>query len=240
MNSDKGTLYLIPVTLGGGDPADVLPARTLSVLRQLTHFVVENAKSARQFLRAAQYPLPMQSVIMMTLDEHTPSKDVPALLEPLVLGNDCGLVSEAGCPVVADPGSLLVRLAQKSGIRVVPLAGPSSILLALMASGLAGQRFRFHGYLPVQIAARQRRLQELERAAEASDETQIFIEAPYRNASMMQSLLECCRSDTLLCVAADITLSAEYIATNTIECWRVQRPDLSRRPCVFLLHRSLK
>jgi len=240
MSNGKGTLYLIPVTLGGSDVAEVLPGRTLSVVRQLTHFVVENTKSARQFLKAAQYPLPIQSVVMTTLDEHTRALDVPALLAPLLQGINCGLMSEAGCPAVADPGALLVRCAHEARINVVPLTGPSSILLALMASGLGGQRFAFHGYLPVAAEARQHRLRELERESEAKGVTQIFIETPYRNPPMMRAVFEHCRPDTLLCVAVDLTLPTEHIATRTIETWKKSAPDLDRRPAIFLLYRRKK
>jgi 16S rRNA (cytidine1402-2'-O)-methyltransferase len=179
MSNSRGILYLIPVTLGNDDAVAVLPARTLSVLRQLTHFVVENAKSARQFLKSAQYPKSMQSAVMAILDEHTSEKDVPALLAPLLQGIDCGVMSEAGCPAIADPGASLVRHAHKAGIKVVPLVGPSSILMAIMASGLAGQRFAFHGYLPIPAEARKRKLRDLENDSETRDMTQIFIEAPY-------------------------------------------------------------
>jgi 16S rRNA (cytidine1402-2'-O)-methyltransferase len=237
MSNGKGTLYLIPVTLGGGDVAEVLPARTLSLVRQLTHFIVENTKSARLFLKAAQYPQPIQSVVMTILNEHTRAQDVPVLLGPLLQGTDCGLMSEAGCPAVADPGALLVRHAHEAGITVAPLTGPSSILLALMAGGLGGQRFAFHGYLPVAAEARRHRLRELERESEAKGVTQIFIETPYRNLPMVRAVLEHCRPDTLLCVAVDLTLPTEHIATRTIQAWKKNVPDLDRRPAIFLLYR---
>ncbi len=240
MSHNRGTLYLVPVTLGEGDPADVLPARTLEVARRLTHFIVEDAKSARQFLKTAHYPLPIQSAVMTALNEHTPAKDVPALLKPMLEGIDCGLMSEAGCPAVADPGALLVRHAHEAGINVVPLVGPSSILLALMASGFPGQRFVFHGYLPVAADARHRRLRELEHESETNDATQIFIEAPYRNTSMMQSLLQHCRQDTLLCVAVELTAPGENIMTRGIAAWKKNIPELGRRPAVFLLYRPGK
>jgi len=238
MSNGKGTLYLIPVTLGGGDVAEVLPERTLSVVHQLTHFIVENAKSARQFLKTAGYPQPMQSAVMATLDEHTPAQDVHTLLAPLLQGIDCGLMSEAGCPAVADPGADLVRHAHDAGIRVVPLTGPSSILLALMASGLGGQRFAFHGYLPVAAEARQRRLRELERDSESTNATQIFIETPYRNMSMLRTLLDTCQHDTLLCVAVNLSTVNESIATHTIKEWASKALDLDKKPAVFLLHRA--
>lgn len=233
----SGTLYLIPVTLGSDDAEFVLPAHTLEITRRLTHFIVENAKSARQFLKCAGYPLPIQDATMAILDEHSRAQDVPALLAPLLEGIDCGLLSEAGCPAVADPGAALVRHAHEAGVRVVPLTGPSSILLALMASGFPGQRFTFHGYLPVAADARLRKLRELERDSEAGDATQIFIETPYRSASLMHALMEHCRPDTLLCVAADLTLSGELIATRAVRAWKQHLPALDKRLAVFLLYR---
>ena len=236
MRSGKGTLYLIPVALGGDGAPQVVPAATLEVVRRLTTLVVENAKSARRFLKAAGYPHPLHQVRMHTLDEHTRAADLDALLAPLLAGEDCGLMSEAGCPAVADPGAGLVRLAHRAGIRVVPLSGPSSIVLALMASGMNGQRFSFHGYLPADRAERVRALRALE--AQADGATQIFIETPYRNAALMNALLEHCRADTLLCVAADLTLPTEFVATRTIAEWKQKPPALDRRLAVFLLLRE--
>jgi 16S rRNA (cytidine1402-2'-O)-methyltransferase len=231
----RGTLYLVPAALGG-DPGSVLPPRTRERLFALADFVVENPKSARQFLKAAGYPYPLQSVRMHVLDEHTPETALPELLAPVLAGQDCGLLSEAGCPAVADPGALLVRLAHESGVRVVPLVGPSAVLLALMASGLNGQRFAFHGYLPVQAAERRRRLQDLERESQRGDCTQIFIEAPYRNNSLLRAILDACRDDTLLCLATDISVQSEAIKTRPVKAWRNRVPDLDRRPTVFLLY----
>lgn len=222
--------------LGGDDARSVLPEATLKVARTLRNFIAENAKSARRFLKAAGHPLPMQDVQIHVLDEHTNRHEVESLLALLVSGMDCGLVSEAGCPAVADPGALLVLRAHESGVRVVPLAGPSSILLALMASGMNGQRFTFHGYLTAERRERVRQLQQLE--TRAHGETQIFIETPYRNAAMLQSLLEHCRDDTLLGIAADLTLATEFVATRRIGEWKKQPPILDRRPAVFLIYRE--
>lgn len=204
-----GTLYLIPTTLGGADARAVLAGATLRVLRQLNSFIVENPKSARQFLKSMGYPRPLQNIEFQTLDEHTTEAKLAELLAPLLAGRDCGLLSEAGCPAVADPGAGLIRLAHANGVRVVPLVGPSSVLLALMASGLNGQRFAFHGYLPVDQERRRVKLVELERDSLREDCTQIFIEAPYRNQSLLQAVLETCRGDTLLCLATELTLSTE-------------------------------
>lgn len=233
-----GTLYLIPAALGGNDAEATLAGATLRVLKQLDSFIVENPKTARQFLKAAGYPHPLQSVELRTLDEHTPDAQLPALLAPLLAGRDCGLLSEAGCPAVADPGAALIRLAHSHGVRVVPLVGPSSVLLALMASGLNGQRFAFHGYLPVDREQRRAKLVELERDSWREDCTQIFIEAPYRNQSLLQAVLETCRGDTLLCLATELTLPTESIHTQTVAAWKRKPPEIKRRPTVFLLYRG--
>lgn len=215
-----------------------LAPATIDVIAELRHFIVENAKSARAFLKSVNYPHALQDIVFLTLDEHTPESELPRLLAPLENGSPCGLLSEAGCPGVADPGAALVRRAHAKGIRVIPLVGPSSILLALMASGLNGQRFCFHGYLPVESAQRCRRIAELEAASRRDDAAQIFIETPYRNQSLLQAIFDTCRPDTLLCVAADITLPRETIGTRTIVAWKKNPPQLQRRPTVFLLYRS--
>jgi len=231
-----GTLYLIPVPLGPGAPADVLPATVVERTCSLTHFVAEHAKTARAFLKAVGHPTPLQQILISELNEHTPDRELASLLAPLREGHDLGLVSEAGCPAVADPGANLVALAQREGCRVVPLIGPSSILLALMASGLSGQHFAFHGYLPAKDDARQRRLRELEADSRKAAQTQIFIETPYRNRQMLATLLATCAPQTRLCVATDLTTPAESISTRTVADWKRQPPpDIDRRPTVFLL-----
>jgi len=208
----RGTLYLIPVGLGGDPAVSLLPPSTVETTRRLRTFVVENARSARGFLKAIAHPGPLQELKLLILDEHT--RDVAPLLAPLLAGEDCGLMSEAGCPAVADPGAALVHQAHEAGIRVAPLVGPSSILLALMASGMNGQRFAFHGYLPVEPAERARAIKALE--ARSGAETQIFIETPYRNSALLSALLEHCRGDTLLCIAADLTFPAGFVCARTI------------------------
>lgn len=223
------TLYLVPAALGGA-PAQVLPAPTLDTVRTLRDFAVENAKSARAFLAALGMPCPMRELRLATLDA-----DANALLEPLRAGRALGVISEAGCPGVADPGQALVAAAHAGGYRVVPLVGPSSILLALMASGLEGQRFRFHGYLPRDAAGRTLCIRSLEQASRTAQETQIFIETPYRNDVLLAALLECCAPQTRLCVAIDLTLPEEAIATRRIAEWRRARAPIGRRPAVFLL-----
>jgi 16S rRNA (cytidine1402-2'-O)-methyltransferase len=232
-----GILYLVPSGLGG-DTAPLLPPATLDVLRRLKCFVAENPKTARAFLKAAGYSQPLQGLVMQTLNEHTPLHAIGELLRPLEAGDDCGLLSEAGCPAVADPGAALVRRAHAVGIRVVPLVGPSALLLALMASGLNGQRFAFHGYLPVERAARAKKLAELERESERAGVAQIFIETPYRNDVLLDGILTACRGNTLLCVAIDLTLATECIRTLPVSDWKTQRPNLDRRPAVFLLYRG--
>lgn len=230
----KGRLYLIPVSLGGEDARSVIPPVTLDTARKLRTFVAENAKSARGFLKAIGHPVPIQRIAFHVLDERT--RDVGPLLSLLLSGEDCGLMSEAGCPAVADPGAALVRRAHAAGVAVIPLAGPSSILLALMASGMNGQRFAFQGYLPVDRTERTRRLGELE--ALSAGETQIFIETPYRNMALLRSVLDVCRGDTRLCIAADLTQPAESVATRTVAEWKQEPPALDRRLVVFLLSRQ--
>jgi 16S rRNA (cytidine1402-2'-O)-methyltransferase len=237
--SKTGTLYLIPACLGAGDATQVLSPSALNVLKRLVRFVAENPRSARAFLKAAGYAHPLQNVEFKVLNEHTKVTELDALIQPLLAGEDCGLLSEAGCPAVADPGAELVRLAHRHGVRVTPLVGPSSILLALMASGLGGQRFVFHGYLPVEAARRRTSLIELERDSRRWQRTQIFIEAPYRNRQLLRAILDTCHDDTLLCLATDLTLDAESIYTCTITDWKVRAPaSIDRRPTVFLLLRS--
>ncbi len=236
MTTELGTLYLIPCTLGDTPAEQVLPQHVINVARKLSHFVVEQPKSARQFLSALKPEQAIQSLHFATLNEHTAAKDVAELLAPLLAGHDVGIISEAGCPGIADPGADLVNLAHRKGIRVVPLVGPSSILLALMASGLNGQCFAFHGYLPIAEAERTKAIAKLEAESVKLKQTQLFIETPYRNDKMFDALLAHCRPQTLLCVATDITLPGEQIQTRTIAQWKSQpKPQLNKRPSLFLL-----
>lgn len=222
-------LYLVPATLGGA-PAQVLPAPTIETVRALRDFAVENAKSARAFLAALGMPCPMRELRIETLDV-----DPDALLAPLRAGRSLGVIPEAGCPGVADPGQTLVAAAHAAGHRVVPLVGPSSLLLALMASGLEGQRFAFRGYLPREPRERATRIRALERLSREAGETQIFIETPYRSDALLAALLESCAPGTRLCVAIDLTLPDEAIATRSVAQWREARALIGRRPAVFLL-----
>lgn len=230
-----GKLYLIPSTLGDDAPIETIPALSVALLQSIDCLVVESPKPARQFLQRCGIRLSARHIEFLILDEHTPDSAVPALLAPLLRGQDVGLLSDAGCPAIADPGAKLVRLAHAHAVEVVPLVGPSSIALALMASGLNGQRFTFHGYLPVESNARTRRLGALERNARAYDETQAFIETPYRNNQMLAAILSECAPASLLCIAADLTLPTQFIRTRTIGQWRQSPPDLNRRPTVFLI-----
>ena len=215
-----GTLYLIPVPLGPVAPDTCLPPDTLAVARRLDHFVVERAKTARAHLKAMGHPLPLQSIAMQELNEHTPASAIADLLAPLVAGHDLGLLSEAGCPAVADPGANLVRAAHAAGIAVVPLVGPSSILLALMASGLGGQRFAFHGYLPAKEPERSRSIQALEKAARRDQATQLFIETPYRAAALLDALAATLSPAMLVSVGADLGLPGQFIRTQRAQDWR--------------------
>ena len=231
-----GTLYLIPVPLGPSAPQDSLHPGVLATIRPLRHFVVEQAKSARAFLKAAGTDLPLQELQLEELNEHSRPDAIDHLLAPLRAGHDVGLLSEAGCPAVADPGADLVALAQRENIRVVPLIGPSSLLLALMASGLNGQRFAFQGYLPAKDIDRSKALRELEAESRKRRQTQLFIETPYRNRAMFDAILQACQGTTRLCVATDLSLPGESIRTLSVAQWKKQTPpEIERRPTVFLL-----
>lgn len=234
----SGTLYLIPNTLGDGDAAAlaaVLPDPVRAQAARLSYFVGENAKTTRAFLKRVGCERPIQEITIRELNVNTPAADIDGLLAPLLAGTDAGLVSEAGCPAVADPGALLVRRAHQRGVRVVPLVGPSSILLALMASGLNGQSFTFHGYLPVEAAERGQRLRELEQQSRRAGQTQLFIETPYRNRVLLEALLSNCAPTTLVCVAVDLTLASEQIVTRPLAEWSPTLLDLHKRPALFLM-----
>jgi 16S rRNA (cytidine1402-2'-O)-methyltransferase len=234
----KGTLYLIPTPLGPTPLERVLPEETRRVAADLATFIVEHPKTARAFLKQLGTATPLQQLSLLELNEHTRPAELDALLAPLLAGHDVGLISEAGCPAVADPGADLVRLAHRRGIRVRPLVGPSSILLALMGSGLVGQRFAFHGYLPAKPDERARALRDLEKRAEQEDAAQVFIETPYRNRAMLDTLFAACRGDTWLGLAWDLTGDAEGVLSRRLDDWRQAPPDIDRRPCVFLLWRQ--
>lgn len=231
-----GTLYLIPCTLGDTPATQVLPQHVIAIARRLEYFVVEQTKTARQFLSALQPEHPIQSMQFSTLNQHTLPQERESMLAPLLAGHDMGVISEAGCPGIADPGADLVELAHRKGIKVVPLVGPSSILLSLMASGLNGQCFAFQGYLPIDEAERKKAILALESESAKRNQTQLFIETPYRNERMYSALLANCRPNTRLCIATDITCAGEEIATRSIAQWK-QRPApvLNKRPSLFLI-----
>jgi 16S rRNA (cytidine1402-2'-O)-methyltransferase len=234
-----GRLYLLPNLLGVVPPGSVLPQRTLDVARELKHFVVETPKAARQFLKTLGTNYPLQMLQLCELNEHTPPERVDALLAPAIEGEDFGLLSDAGCPGVADPGATLVASAHRAGIPVVPLVGPSAVLLALMASGMNGQAFAFRGYLPAKPLARAAALKSLDHALARTGATQLFIETPYRNDALVETVLEACSPATRFCVAADLTLPSELILSRPIAAWRKEdRPALARRPAMFLLGRD--
>lgn len=232
-----GTLYLIPAPLGEGELDWILPVGVQQRINLLERFIVEHPKTARHFLKQVNPLRAVQVLKLEVLDEHTPASEIEALLAPLLAGEDVGLLSEAGCPAVADPGGTLVRRAHRKHIRVVPLVGPSAILLALMASGLNGQRFRFHGYLPIDLAERAKKIAQLEKTSLAADETQIFIETPYRNQKLLEALVQQCHVKTSLCVACNLTQADELVLTRTVHEWQQGNwPELHKKPTVFLLY----
>lgn len=231
----SGTLYLIPVPLGPLAPAYCLPPATLEVARRLTHFVVERAKTARAHLKALEHPLPLQQLELAELNEHTPAGALDALLAPLEAGHDLGLLSEAGCPAVADPGAELVAAAHRAGIAVIPLIGPSAILLTLMATGLGGQRFAFHGYLPAKEPARAQAIRALEADARRHHATQLFIETPYRAAALLEALAATLAPATRVGVGVDLTLPGQFALTRPARDWRGQGARVADRLTVFAL-----
>lgn len=231
----SGTLYLIPGPMGGDTLADILPVTVIERLRVLDYFIAEHPKNARAFIKLANPPRAIALLKIESISSDTADDELERLLAPLQAGQDAGLVSDAGAPAVADPGARLVARAHALGIRVAPLVGPSSILLALMASGLDGQQFAFHGYLPVDEPALIERLRELEQRSRATHETQLFIETPYRNDRLLRVLLATCAPATRVCMATHLSLSDETIATKTVREWRKAPPNIGKRPTVFLL-----
>ena len=240
----RGTLYLIPNSLGGSELAGVIPEPVRAQTASLQFFVAENAKSARAFLKLVSRTHPLKQSLQEThiseLNVNTPTEQLPMLLAPLLQGHDVGLLSEAGVPAVADPGAALVQLAHREGITVKPLVGPSSLLLALMASGLNGQSFAFHGYLPTDASERANRIRQLEQRSRQEKQTQMLIETPYRNEAMLHALASTCAPNTLICVATDLTLDTESVRTCSAQQWQREisagkTPSLKKRPSVFLL-----
>ena len=231
-----GVLYMIPVSLGDDNLGKVLPAEVMQLVQNLEYFVVENEKSARRFLSTIKTNKPVRELNFQLLNEHTDDKDLPKLITPLLAGYDIGMLSEAGCPGIADPGAALAAIAHRKGARVTPLVGPSSILLGLMASGFNGQQFTFLGYLPSDKSARISKLKDIERQSERLNQTQIFIETPYRNQHMLEDILSNCNPTTRLCIAKNVSLETELVISKTIAEWKKSElPDLHKQPTVFLL-----
>lgn len=229
-----GSIYLIPVTLGGEDFQKVIPEKVLIITRSLRYFIVEDLRSARRFLRLIDREFPINDTVFFELNEHTGETDIAHYLEPVLKGYDIGIMSEAGLPGIADPGARIVSLAHQKKITVTPLSGPSSIILALIASGLNGQNFTFNGYLPVKPEQRSAKLKELEKIAN-NGYAQIFMETPYRNQKMIESIIDACKGDTKLCIAADITLASESIKTMKISDWKQNIPQLTDKLVIFVL-----
>ena len=232
-----GTLYLIPSTLGPGEPSTTIPNHVAEIVERIDDYIVESAGAATRFLGRLRRRMPAAGFAFQILNKETPPEAAPALLAPLLEGRDVGLLSEAGCPGIADPGAQVVRAAHERGIAVKPLVGPSSILLALMASGFNGQRFLFHGYLPAERAGRIAALREIELDLYARDRTQVFIEAPHRNQHLLSDILGNLREMTRLCVAIDLTLPTELVASRPIRDWKREAFEIGKRPAVFLLYR---
>ena len=229
-------LYLLPVTLGDTAIDKVLPAYNAGIIREIKHFIVEDVRSARRFLKKVDREIDIDTLSFYPLNKHTSPEDISGYLNPLAEGHSMGVISEAGCPAVADPGADVVAIAQRRNLKVVPLVGPSSIILSVMASGFNGQSFAFHGYLPIEPNERSKRLKELEGRIYSEHQTQLFIETPYRNHKMLDDILKACRPQTKLCIAANITCEGEYIKTRTVKEWKgTALPDLSKIPCIFLL-----
>jgi 16S rRNA (cytidine1402-2'-O)-methyltransferase len=233
----NGTLYLIPTTLGDTSIEASLPSHNLEIILGLKVFIVEELRTARRFLRKVSKSFPIDQTQFFILNEHSLAEELPEMMNSLREGIDVGLLSEAGLPCVADPGAQLVKLAQAANIKVIPLPGPSSIFLALMASGFNGQNFAFLGYLPLDKHEKIKSLKEMEKNIFQNGQTQIFIETPYRNNQLLEFLLQNCSQETMICIAADITLESEYIRTGPVSGWKKEKPDLNKRPAVFLLYR---
>ena len=230
-------LYLIPVTLGDTSIEKVLPSYNKEIILGIKHFIVEDVRSARRFLKKVERSINIDELTFYTLNKHTSAEEISGYLKPLLGGESMGVISEAGCPAVADPGADVVAIAQRKNLQVVPLVGPSSIILSVMGSGFNGQSFAFHGYLPIDPSERIKRIKVLEQRIYSENQTQLFIETPYRNNKMMEDIVKNCRPQTKLCIAANITCEDEYIKTKTVKEWQGKLPDLSKIPCIFLIYK---
>lgn len=230
-------LYLLPVTLGDTPIEKVLPTYNHDIIVGIRHFIVEDIRSARRFLKKVDHEIDIDALTFYPLNKHTSPEALSGYLKPLEAGESMGVISEAGCPAVADPGADVVAMAQRKGLRVIPLVGPSSIILSVMGSGFNGQSFAFHGYLPIDASERIKTIKQLEQRIYSENQTQLFIETPYRNHKMFDDIVSTCRPQTKLCIAANLTCEGEYIKTRSIKEWKGHCPDLSKIPCIFLLYK---
>lgn len=234
---EKGKIYLIPTTLGDtAETASVIPVKVNEIINTIDEYIVENEKSARHYLKKMGIKKALQEIVLHPLNQHTETKDISSYLNSIQLGKHIGVISEAGCPGVADPGADVVKIAHEKNIDVVPLVGPSSILLSLMASGFNGQNFAFNGYLPKERGERIKKLKELETLVYKRKQTQMFIETPYRNMHLLEDILNSCEGKTKLCIACDITLPTEFVKTKPIYEWKKQIPDINKKPTIFLIY----
>ncbi|MDD3658781.1 MAG: SAM-dependent methyltransferase [Lascolabacillus sp.] len=235
---DKAALYLIPVLLGDTSVERVIPEFNKRIVSELKFFIVENIRSARRFMKKCDPGIDIDSLTFYELNKHTNKKDIEGYLAPMKSGNSMGVISEAGCPAIADPGAEVVAIAQKKGYKVVPLVGPSSLLMAVMASGFNGQSFAFHGYLPIDSSKRVSKIKYLEMQSYKDDQTQLFIETPYRNQKLAEDIIENCKPHTQLCIAMNISCDDEWIVTKSVKSWKGNLPDMQKTPTVFLIYRG--
>lgn len=235
MTIKKGNLYLIPCPLGEVSPIEVLPLSVKNSIEKIDHYIVEHEKNARRFIKSIVPEKQQSALKIQEINKFTNESEIPPMLNPCLEGFDVGIISDAGCPGIADPGARAVHYAHEKGIKVVPLVGPSSLLLAMMASGFNGQNFAFNGYLPIDKGERKTELKRLEKLSKDFDQSQLFIETPYRNNQMLQSLTENLSAQTKICVACDITLPSEYIKTAPVELWKKIKVDLHKRPTLFII-----
>ena len=237
MITTQGKLYLIPSLLGESPVSRALPAFNIQIIAKLKYFIVEEIRTARRFLKKVNPESDFETLSFFINNEHSSEQELISFIEPLLNGEDMGLLSEAGTPCLADPGAGIVSLASQHDIRVIPLVGPSSILLSLIASGFNGQNFAFHGYLPIDNTGRRKKIRELEKSVYSDDQTQIFIETPYRNTQLFHSITETCSDHTLLCLATNLTMESESIVVKSVRNWKGNKPDIHKKPTVFLLYR---